>query len=368
MQALFIRLLSEAAEGVLALVEHPPIVTALTAHGNSMTLHSYITGVAQPLTQVNFADLHVSIVLCLALALALPQQGWRGRLRLCGLALALNFLVLVVVCVVQVEVAAEGYASTHLALTLHTERERTILDWALRKSSFATVFLVPSLLFLTAQVSAWSGAKEPERPARPGWKTLAGATAVGLAAILLLASLRPDRRGVIDLDGLRKIAQLNPGSAAARVSLAYHLESAGRHDEALASYRRALELQPDLTAARFGEGNVLFSQGAYDAAAVSYQDVLRGRPDDQMARYNLGNVFMKQGRFDLARDAFETVLRSNPDDPAALRNLSQALIGLDRPCAAAAPLRRSMALDPNLATDQALREQAVALTSRCGAR
>jgi len=127
MQGLFIRLLSAAADGVLALIEHAPIVTALTAHGNSITLHSYITGVAQALTQVNYADLHVSVVLCLALALAVPEQSWWGRVRLCGLALALNVLVLVIVCVVQVEVAAEGYASTPLGLTLHTARGKAIL-------------------------------------------------------------------------------------------------------------------------------------------------------------------------------------------------------------------------------------------------
>jgi len=365
---LFIRLLSAAAERMLALVENPPVVTALTTHGNSVTLHSYVTGVAQPLTQVNFADVHVSVVLSLALALAVPGQRWLGRVRLCGLALALIFLVLLVVCVVQVEVAAEEYASTHLGLTLHTAHEKVILDWALRKSSFATVFLVPAFLFFTAFVSTWAGAAASEPTSRARWRTVS-VTAVGaLIAGFLLIPRHADRAERVSLEGLKQIAALNPGSGTARLNLAFNQEKEGRLDDALTSYRRALELQPDLVPARFGEGNVLFSKGAYDEAADCYQDVLKHRPVDRLARYNLGTAYLNRGRFDLARTNYEEVLRSTPDDPAALKNLGQALIGLDRRCDAVVPLQRSAALDPKMMMDATLREQMQILNAECGSR
>jgi hypothetical protein len=368
LQGLFIRLLSAAAERVLALMEHPPIVTALTAHGNSVTLHSYITGVAQPLTQVNFADLHVSVVLCLALALAVPEQSWWGRVRLCGLALTLIFLVLVVVCVVQVEVAAEGYASTHLALSLHTARGKTILDWALRKSSFVAVFLVPAFLFFITYLSAWTGAESPDRPTRGRWKNLTVVAVGCLLAGLLLITSNAARAGRVYLDGLRKIVALNPASPTAHLNLAFNLEKEGRLDEALESFRRALHLQPDLMAARFGEGNVLFSKGAYDEAANSYEEVLKHKPTDMLARYNLGTAYLDRGRYDLAKASYEAVLRSIPEDPATLKNLGQALIGLNQRCAALVPLERSTVLDAKLMTDATIGEQLRVLRSECRTR
>src|SRR3989442_8013803 len=90
LQGLFIRLLSAAAERVLALVEHPLMLTALTARGNSITIHTYITGVPHPLTSLNCEYLHISVVASLALALSVPLKRWSVRAKVCGLALALN--------------------------------------------------------------------------------------------------------------------------------------------------------------------------------------------------------------------------------------------------------------------------------------
>jgi len=375
LQGLFIRLLSAAAERVLALLEHPPIITALTAHGNSITLHSYITGVAQPLTQLHCGDLHTSIVLSLALALAVPLRSWSVRARVFGLSLALVFLVLLVVCIVQVEVAAEGYTSTRLGLTLHTAREKTLLDWALRKSSLATVFLVPAFLFLTSYLTTWSDTGSPAARESEGrsairarWRLLSVAAAGCLVAGLLLVPTHADRAGRVDLEGLQKIVALNPSSASAHQNLAFNLEKEGRFDEALESYRRALQLQPGLTQARFGEGNILFRKGAYAEAASCYEDVVKRQPGNMLARFNLGTTFLNLGLFDQSTRAYEEVLRANPDDAAALKNLGQALIGLDRRCDALVHLERSATLDPGLAVDASLREQIRILSSQCGPR
>lgn len=366
LQGLFIRLLSVAAQRVLALLEDPPFVTALTPQGNVITLHSYITGVAQPLTQLNCADLHVSVVLSLALALAVSEQGWRGRLRLCGLALMLLFLILVVVCVVQVEFAAEGYASTHLGLTVHTAGEKAILDWGLRKSSFVVVFLLPAFLFFTAYVSTWAGPTSPERPGPRRVTRILAVTVGCLIVSLLLIPRHADEVDGVDLGGLRKIVTLNPASATAQLNLGFNLEKQGLHDEALASYRAALRLQPDLVAARFGEGNVLFSKGDYDAAAGCFEDVLNQRPDDAKARYNLGTAYLNAKRYERAKSAYESVLRSEPENPAALKNLGEALIGLNRPCDAFARLEQSVAIDPGMLSDTAMRGQLRVLSVECG--
>src|SRR5437867_7396492 len=83
LQGLFTRLVSAAAEKVLALVEHPLMLTSLTTRGNSITIHTYITGVPQALTKLNFENLHISVVASLALALSVPLKSWSLRARVC---------------------------------------------------------------------------------------------------------------------------------------------------------------------------------------------------------------------------------------------------------------------------------------------
>src|SRR2546428_1517844 len=381
LQSLFIRLLSVAAERVLALLEHPLMLTALTAQGNSITIHTYITGVPHPLTSLNCQYLHISVVASLALALSVPLQRWSVRAKVCGLALALNFLVMVAVCVVQLEAAAENYASAHLGITIYTVRERAFLDWAIRKSSLAAVFVVPAFLFLTSYLFVFSGAGRadaqasdernglgtgPRRSIRMSWRSVSGAVAGCVAACLLLVPPRADSAGRVDLQGLQKIVDLNPSSASALFNLGFNLEKEGRLDEALDSYQRALGLQPDLADAHFGAGNVFFRKGAYDQATSHYEEVLKRQPGNTGARYNLGNTFLNRGLFDLAARSYEEVLRADPEHASAHKNLGETLLHLNRRCDALTHLERSTALDKRLSTDGTLQANISILRSICG--
>lgn len=381
LQGPFIRLLAAAAERVLPLVEHPPILTALTARGNSITFHSYITGVSQPLTHLNCENLHLTVVASLALALSVSAKRWSARAKICGLALVLVFFVMLAVCIVQMEWAAESYASTRLGITLYTAREKAFLDWAIRKSSLAAVYLVPALLFLASYLSVWSGAgradargfdrqREPgsgsRRSFRMRWRSVSIAVAGCFAAWLLLVATQADRHGRVYLEGLRKIVVLNPSSPRAHFSLALNLEKEGRLDEAMDSYRRALRLRPDFVEAHFGEGNVFFRKGAYDQAASCYEDVLKRQPGNMDARYNLGTTFLNRGIFDLAAQSYEEVLRVNPDNASAHKGLGEALLRLNRRCDALTHLERSTVLDQRLSMDATLRANISILRSICG--
>jgi tetratricopeptide (TPR) repeat protein len=381
LQGLFIRLLAAAAERVLPLVEHPPILTALTTHGNSITYHSYITGVSQPLSHLDCGNLHVSIVASLALALSVSARHWSARAKVCGLALALVFLVMIAVCIVQLEWAAEGYASARLGITLYTAREKELLDWVIRKSSMAMVYLVPALLFLTSYLSFWSGAgradaRKPDRPREPdsgssrsflmSWRSVSMAGAACIAAWLFLPATHAGRDGQVNLEGLRKIVALNPSSPRAHYSLALNLEQQGRLDEAMDSYRSALRLQPEFVEARFGEGDVHFRKGAFDQAASCYEDVLKRQPGNVDARYNLGTTFLNRGIFDLAAASYEAVLRIQPDHASAHKGLGEALLRLNRRCEALPHLERSTVLDQRLAMDATLHANISILRSNCG--
>lgn len=368
---------------MLPLVEHPPILTALTARGNSITLHSYITGVSQPLTHMDCENLHVTVVASLALALSVSAKHWSARAKVCGLALALVFLVMLAVCIVQLQWAAEGYASARLGITLYTAREKEFLDWAIRKSSLAAVYVVPALLFLTSYFSVWSGAgragaRTPDRQRVPGTgsnrsfrmslRSVSIAVAGCVAAWLLLVATQTDRERKVDLEGLRKIVVLNPTSPRAHFSLALNLEKEGRLDEAMDSYRSALRLRPDFIEAHFGEGNVFFGKGAYDQAARCYEDVLKRQPDNTDARFNLATTFLNRGVFDLAAQSYEEVLRSQPDHASAHKGLGEALLRLNRRCEALPHLERSTTLDQRLAIDATLRANISILRSNCGPR
>jgi tetratricopeptide (TPR) repeat protein len=373
-------MVAAAAERVLALVERPLILTALTARGNSITIYTYISGVAQPLTKLNCEYLHISVVTSLALALSVPLKRWSVRARVCGLVLALVFFVMVAVCVVQLELTAENYASARLGLTIYTAREKAILDWAIRKSSLALVFVVPALLFLISYLMVWSGAGRASprtidkrsgpdtgsrRFIRIGWRSVSVAVAVSVTAWLLLVPPHADPAGRVDLQGLQKIVNLNPSSARAHFGLAFNLEKAGRLDEALDSYQRALRLQPDLVEAHFGAGNVFFRKGAFDLAASDYEEVLKYQPGNMAARHNLGNTFLRRGLFDLAAQSYEEILRADPNDASAHKNLGETLLRLNRRCDALTHLERSTVLEPRLATDATLQANISTLRSIC---
>lgn len=379
LQAPFIRLLAAAAERTLTLVEHPLILTALTAHGNSITIHSYITGAPRPLTKMDCENLHLTVVAALALALSVSANRWSARARVCGLALVLVFFVMLAVCIVQLQWAAESYASARLGITLYTAREKAFLDWAIRKSSFGAVYLAPALLFLASYLSVWSGAgpaaaRTPDKrgASAPGpgpssgtrWRTVSVALA-GCAGAALLLAIRADPAAV-HVEGLQKIVALNPSSPRAHYSLALNLEHAGRLDEALASYRTTLRLRPDFVEAHLGEGNIGFRKGDYALAARCYADVLELQPGNADARFNLGTTFLNRGDFELAAGSYEEVLRVHPDHASAHKGLGEALLRLDRRCEALPHLERSTRLDPRLAVDATLRANISILRSNCG--
>lgn len=381
LQGPFIRLLAAAVERALPLVEHPPILTSLTSRGNSITVYSYLTGGAQPLTNMDCSNLHLSVVAALALALSVSASRWSARVKVCGLALVVVFFLMLAVCVVQLQWAAESYASAHLGITLYTAREKAFLDWAIRKSSFALVYLAPALLFLASYLSVWSGAvpAEAKRPDKKGghgpgsrpspgmrWRMVSVALVGCAGAGLLLLATRADPDASDYVEGLRKIVVLNPSSARAHYSLALSLENAGRLDEALDSYRTTLRLRPDFVEARFGEGNIQFRKGDYSQAARCYGDVLERQPGNADARFNLGTALLNQGVFDLAARSYEEVLRVHPDQASAHKGLGEALLRLNRRCEALPHMVRSTELDQRLAMDATLRANISILRSNCG--
>ncbi len=176
---------------------------------------------------------------------------------------------------------------------------------------------------------------------------------------------------IVSADMNRTVTEHNLGAA---------LQSEGRYDEAIASYRRALAISPDYAPAYSNIGTVLQAQGHVDAAIDSYQRALAIRPGFPEVHYNLANALLSQnrtgeaaghfrlaargipgsadvhnnlgaalaeeGKLDEAIAEFEQAARFDPASAKAHRNLGDTLASAGRTDEGLAHLRRAVQLDP----------------------
>ncbi|HET90452.1 MAG TPA: tetratricopeptide repeat protein, partial [Chloroflexi bacterium] len=119
----------------------------------------------------------------------------------------------------------------------------------------------------------------------------------------------------------------------------------GRHDEALAAYRRAVELDPDYATPHNGLGNVYSDLGRHDEAIAAYHRAVELDPEDAYPHNGLGTVYAALGRYDDAVAAFQRAIQLDPDD-APHNGLGNVYRDLGRHDEAIAAYRRAVELDP----------------------
>ena len=346
MQPVFVRSLSAGAERALRLIQRPPLITSVSASGNVITISSYVTGLDTPMASWNSQNIHFFVVATVALMLAVPLRSRMTRAKLILLAFSVGWVVSLGICVVQLETVAETYAQQYLRITLHTVREKALLEWANQALITVGMLLVPALLFLLTYLSLWLespqtreermdfGSRRP--PAPSSTARISMASGIGLALAVMIAAFlltnRPNPDPHTFLAGWAKLAALNPDFAPAHVNVGIGLEEGGRLDEAIEAYRRAL----------------------------------RADPERALAHYNLGNALVKKGLYADAARAYEKVLDKEPDNAGAHKNLSIALLYLDRGCEALPHLERSAELDARTFADAHVASQIADLRARCG--
>lgn len=118
----------------------------------------------------------------------------------------------------------------------------------------------------------------------------------------LLAKAAEEFRVVANLDG----------DFLSHFNLGYVLLELGRHDEALAAFRRCLALQPDDPATHYEIGYIHFKRGEYRAALEQLQLPLRHYPEDWEVHNLLGCCQLRLGAYDEALTAFGSALRLAP--------------------------------------------------------
>jgi tetratricopeptide (TPR) repeat protein len=160
-----------------------------------------------------------------------------------------------------------------------------------------------------------------------------GVLLVGLAAISF-------RQTSIyrDLETLyRDTIAKNPDGWTAYSNLSKHLDSLGRHEEALKLARRALLLGPHEPNVHNNLGVFLFEQGMREGfqpaqleEAISHlRDTLRLDPDRVEARKNLASALVRTNRPDEAIEQLNAVLRTSPNHAEAHFDLANLLAGRD---------------------------------------
>jgi len=100
------------------------------------------------------------------------------------------------------------------------------------------------------------------------------------------------------------------------------LAKKGRHDEAIASFRRALELRPNDAPGHNDLACELVVIGQPLAAIPLFERALVLRPGYAEVHNNLGNAFRSLGRIAEATAQYEKALAAKPDYPEAHNNLA----------------------------------------------
>jgi tetratricopeptide (TPR) repeat protein len=78
---------------------------------------------------------------------------------------------------------------------------------------------------------------------------------------------------------MRAAVAVRPESAHAVMNLGNGYAHLGRHDEAIAYYRRAIELRPDNWVCLYNLGETLCRKGLYDDAIAAFEEVIRFAPN-----------------------------------------------------------------------------------------
>jgi TolB-like protein/cytochrome c-type biogenesis protein CcmH/NrfG len=159
----------------------------------------------------------------------------------------------------------------------------------------------------------------------------------------------PDRALKLSYEAARKAVSLDDHSCYAYRNLGQAETWLGRHDRAVASFRRAIELNPNEADTRAYFANILVFAGRADDALEELEIAMRLNP-----RYPnwylqfLGRACFAQRRYQEAESAFERVVTVSPGWPWAHLILGATRIALGRIEEAKAEVAEALRLSPAL--------------------
>jgi len=181
--------------------------------------------------------------------------------------------------------------------------------------------------------------------ARPSWAVAAAAL---LVAALGAGTWLRNETWSSEVGLWRDAVAKSPRLARAHTNLGVALARAGRHAEAVESYRRALALEPGSGEVHYDLFFSLQALGRADEAQQELDETLRLVPDHAGALDLEGEAAMRRGDLDLAIARFRAALRANTRLAPAYYQLGNALLARGDLEEAAVSLQAAGRLDPQL--------------------
>ncbi|MEX2009435.1 MAG: tetratricopeptide repeat-containing glycosyltransferase family protein [Dongiaceae bacterium] len=150
---------------------------------------------------------------------------------------------------------------------------------------------------------------------------------------LLQAAMAAQRAGRHDeaIAAFKRLIESNPDvSATPWVNLGIAYRATKKHRAALGCYRRALELQPDDPDVLSNLGNVLKDLERIDDALAVHRKAVGLNPADARLHHNYGVALREAGEMDAALAAFDITCRLAPDNAEAQWDRAIPLLHLGR--------------------------------------
>jgi tetratricopeptide (TPR) repeat protein len=158
-----------------------------------------------------------------------------------------------------------------------------------------------------------------------------------------------EQRGSMALSAFKEAVQLDPRNVVFRNALGVTLlHVLGKPDEAQAEFRRAIELDPSYAEAHHNLGLALAEEGRHEEAVAQYRKALSLPiyPTPEVGYYNLGNAYFYLNKPREAEEAFRAALRLSPKMIQAYWGLGRVLSLAGRLEEAKAAFRTARDLDP----------------------
>ena len=146
-------------------------------------------------------------------------------------------------------------------------------------------------------------------------------------------------------DAYRAILKRHPKTCACWSNLGMALRTLGRKDEGLEALREGVRVCPQAPELNYNLGNALKEGGDYEGALKHYRAAWTLDPDNLEAARACGALLARLGQAGQAIEHYAAALGRHPDDSRLCAGLGLVLWKLRRSAAAAA-LRRAVALDP----------------------
>ncbi|MEN3334150.1 MAG: hypothetical protein V7641_3515 [Blastocatellia bacterium] len=222
------------------------------------------------------------------------------------------------------------------------------INWQAVYRYIQPVFL-PKGTTISMRYTYDNSADNPRNPNSPPRRVIAGDRSTDEMGHLWLQVLprgRDDQRIILQESLMRHRLQKYPNDFTAHFNLGGALQSMGKLEEAINTYRQALRIKADDPVARNSLGTALQTLGKLEEAISEYREALRIRPDYVNAHYNLGTSLLSLGKPEEAVKHFQEVLRLGPEDADAYNDLGSALAIQGEMAQAAVQFEKALRLNP----------------------